>query len=244
MGEGTHIIADYKEARCFCIDARKEFADCFHCVARDDYENNNGKHSNLRHVIDYYKWDCTDLGFYANETLAYPSTTGTASPSATIAPDVSTSEGSTSEDCGELCGVINGQILECDLTPLDAKEPKKTDVPSPDVDYHGSLLLNRTAAECVCTMPVLRRMYGCWKCWTDGDARSPFTILDYDYECRKMGYWSDEEFVVVEEDESSTADGPGPTSVDPFEDAAPGPLRLGGRLLVPVLLVFFNFHVG
>lgn len=239
MGEPTHIIKDYKEARCLCIDARKDFPDCKDCIARDDYRNNNMKTSDRRRVLDYYRRDCDDLGFFANDTLAYPSTTRTIAPSATVTPDISVSE-----DCDELCGVINGQLHECDLVPLDAKEPRVTMVPSPGFDLYASLLLNRSAAECACTMPVLRRMYGCWKCWSDGDAPSPFNILDYNHECRGMGYWSDEEFIVVEEEESSGPGAPEPTIFDPVEDAASGPLELGGRVLVPVLLMLLGFHVG
>ncbi|KAL2104826.1 hypothetical protein VUR80DRAFT_9565 [Thermomyces stellatus] len=37
MGEQTHIIEGYQEARCFCVDARKDFAYCRRCIVNDDY---------------------------------------------------------------------------------------------------------------------------------------------------------------------------------------------------------------
>ncbi|KAL2152479.1 hypothetical protein VTH82DRAFT_5663 [Thermothelomyces myriococcoides] len=245
MGYPTNIIADYQQASCFCTDARLEFADCEGCLQTDHYYNNNGDESNQSRVLRFYIWDCTGLGFHANESLAYPSTTRETMPSATIPPDLWASTASPEpnirEACDELCGVINGQIHECNLTPLDTNKPMVSRVPSPDLDYYASLLLNRTAAECACTMPVLRRMYGCWKCWFDeGGAPSPFLLLDYNIECNDMGYWSDTKFIVVQEDEEThTTSAPTPTVSDPFKDAVSGPLKPPGSGLLALLLLIF-----
>ncbi|KAL2811879.1 hypothetical protein BJX63DRAFT_397990 [Aspergillus granulosus] len=115
-------------------------------------------------------------------------------------PTASSLNGNT---CGNICGVIRAQTEECDLTALDLEDlPRQINV---DSAYRGNVLLNRTAAECMCSMPVLRRFRGCRKCIeSDRDAGSLDIVDFYQEECNELGYWSDDAVVepeAIEEDD-------------------------------------------
>ncbi|KAJ5859304.1 hypothetical protein N7534_004581 [Penicillium rubens] len=146
-GPETARIATYDEARCFCTKATNSLSDCEVC-ARSACSGScySGPESetptaNQNKVAGYYHRDCKAFGYFANSTLSSPSTTLSSMPPTTEAPDYNS-------DC-EICGVIHGQITECGLVDLDTTPPPtQTSVLAEGYDYHGSVLLNRTAAEC------------------------------------------------------------------------------------------------
>ena len=69
-------------------------------------------------------------------------------------------------------------------------------------DYYGRTLLNRTAGECFCTLPVLRRLSACRYCIQSSEVLDVFD--DYSFDCAALGYWTDRNIVDVEEQPSST----------------------------------------
>ncbi|KAJ9487906.1 hypothetical protein VN97_g5387 [Penicillium thymicola] len=205
-GPSTARIATYDEARCFCTKAINSLSDCEAC-ARSASESETPI-ANQNDVAGYYHEDCKAFGYFANSTLSSPSTTLSSMPPATKAPDYN-------RDC-EICGVIHGQITECGLVDLDiSPTPTQTSVLAEGYDFHGNVLFNRTAAECFCTLPVLRRLDGCRQCITvkNDDLREVFDL--YRSECEELGYWTDNQVVEYECSPSSTTStlsGSSPTS--------------------------------
>lgn len=230
-GPSTARIATYNEARCFCTKAINSLSDCEVC-ARSASESETPI-ANQNDVAGYYHEDCKAFGYFANSTLSSPSTTLSSMPPATKAPDYN-------RDC-EICGVIHGQITECDLVDLDiSPTPTQTSVLAEGYDFHGNVLLNRTAAECFCTLPVLRRLDGCRQCITikNDDLREVFDL--YRSECEKLGYWTDNQVVEYENSPSSTTSTQSDSS--PTSQAPESPQTGEGanikrtRLLPPLVL--------
>ncbi|KAL2866049.1 uncharacterized protein BJX67DRAFT_382151 [Aspergillus lucknowensis] len=218
-GPETAQIATYEEARCFCPDAINALSDCEVCARSacdisclTDPEDMESAIANQYEVAGYYHDDCMAFGYYANSTLSSPSTTLSSMPATTTAPEYNS-------EC-EICGVLHGQLAECDLVDLDiSPKPPRTSVPAEGYDYYGSVLLNRTAAECLCTLPVLRRFDGCRSCITqkNDDLMEVFDL--YRSECETLGYWTDAQVVEYNSSPSSTTSstqsGPSSTSQAP-----------------------------
>lgn len=239
-GPETARIATYDEARCFCTKATNSLSDCEVC-ARSACSGScySGPESetptaNQNKVAEYYHRDCKAFGYFANSTLSSPSTTLSSMPPSTEAPNYN-------DDC-EICGVIHGQITECGLVDLDTSPPAtQTSVLAEGYDYHGSVLLNRTAAECFCTLPVLRRLDGCRRCITirNDDLREVFDM--YRSECHDLGYWTDSQVVEYESSPSSTTSaqsGSSPTSQAPESpQTGEGADLKPTQLLLPLLVL-------
>lgn len=231
VGPSTKVIANISQAECLCPDARTEAVACMAChggISGDSDDQNKlfEVHSVVR--------DCRIFGYFDNANLTYPSTTRSAMPSDTSLPDGDLGTGA----CNDICGPMQAQASECDLTLLDAPElPDQVNIPNATyLQRQASFLLNRTAAECMCTLPVLRRSPACRFCLSrDDDSEDEPQMRErvdqYASECNDMGYWSDDEFVIPDrifEDEedtedratgTSTTDGSSPSSTDDSDGA-------------------------
>lgn len=230
IGPNTYLIANYSQADCFCNDAPAEIKPCFECY---QLEWEGGDMSDLA-PLESMHLDCEEFGYFDNSTLSHPSTTLSSMPVATQMPDYSGSGA-----CDDVCGVLGGQIAECDLTPLDTDEDEWPSQEAIPLGWGGSqpvkLLLNRTAAECLCTLPVMRRMIACKECLRvdeefEAELKLRPLVLEYGFECYEMGYWTDREWVVPQLPEDT--DGGSPKST---EDAEGTGVKSGGLVLVPVL---------
>ncbi|CAI4214362.1 unnamed protein product [Parascedosporium putredinis] len=185
-GPFTHVLEDAAQANCFCIEARANFDACDRCLLAAPLTGQSTEDESGSLAI--YMDDCVNMGYYANQTLAYPSTTRSAD------------EGGADDNCENLCGVANGQIVECGLAPLDVPEedrPRTQTVPSPDRTYLGWVLLNRTVAECVCTSPFLRRILGCELCLVEKERRDLALVGHHHrFDCHQLGYYSDAQYLL------------------------------------------------
>jgi hypothetical protein len=206
-GPETFQIADYNQAECFCPEAVTQLDDCVQCFVDGDDDQGRG-------VARDYRSDCAEFGYFGNSTLSHPSTTRTTMPMATPAPG--------SDDGCKACGIIRGQIEECSLTPLDTDDkPDITTLGSPSTPFMGYVLLNRTAAECFCTLPVLRRLDACRECIIMADETKQRGVLDnFRADCNGLGYWTDSQ-IVQDDDENNSA--PSATSAA----LAPTPSKAG-----------------
>jgi hypothetical protein len=227
-GPATVQIANYSQAECFCTEAIKSLNSCTGCILYGDDESADAK--NRWKGSDAYFYDCTEFGYFANDTLAYPSTTRTSTPLQT---------GSPTTDCN-VCGIIEGQISECGLIPLDGEkpEPKTIHSSADNSDYYAHILYNRTAGECFCTLPVLRTLSSCRYCIQSTDMMD---VLDaYIFDCGALGYWTDSHVVDVEERPGS------PSSASASQSSsATSTVRGGGFTSVPNLLNGSNrLHQG
>ena len=201
-GPHTNQLKDYAEAKCLCVEGIKHLNTCTGCLdsTLDNLVDPNGP----RDGADAYFFDCTQFGYFANDTFAYPSTTITSLPIQTSVSASTVPEGCTS------CIIIESQLRECGLLPLNTSS---TDIPNNGLtvfhseidnsDYYAHLLFNRTASECFCTLPVLRRLGACRYCIQSLDQMG---VLDYyGYDCTAMGYWTDKGYVETEESPSNSA---------------------------------------
>lgn len=157
-GPATAQLANYSQASCFCIEVIKHLNTCLGCIVYGDAPRPDP--DNELEGSSAYFLDCTEFGYFANDTLAYPSTTRTSMPVTT----------STAETGCEVYGVIEGQLDECGLVGLDKGDEVSnggsTTIYSEidNSDYYTHVLFNRTAGECFCTLPVLRRLKACRYC--------------------------------------------------------------------------------
>jgi hypothetical protein len=197
-GPDTVEIANYTQASCFCTHGVEMLKTCVDCAWESQYDENDNLHpSDCYEGADAYAFDCSSFGYYANSTLSYPSTTRISMPLQTQA---------SASDCS-VCGIIEGQIAECGFGVSLATENYRSlslEVHS-SVDQHnywGTILFNRTAAECFCTLPVLRRLNACWRCVSDDDTQRDI-VWDYGYDCHQLGYWSDSQVIQLTETPSS-----------------------------------------
>ncbi|PGH11878.1 hypothetical protein AJ80_06943 [Polytolypa hystricis UAMH7299] len=220
-GPQTHQIANYTEASCFCTQARNDFEACEDCFKRDVYETGNTRDEHR--VIKFYRSDCEMFGYYAIKEIAYPSTTVTSMPTVTVVPDDDRDDDwdddsddddhhdndlEDSKSCISICGVISAQLSQCSLPSLSSDiDPKPSQVPGPGgTNYYGQLLFNRRDAECLCTLPVLRRFSACNACLHDDDDEREI-LGTYSFDCGEMGYWTDNKTVGVEADDLEGDDG-------------------------------------
>ncbi|KAK5991090.1 hypothetical protein PT974_09367 [Cladobotryum mycophilum] len=259
-GPETSVVGSYAQAACFCTRARVEINPCAACFDADRFENGGGARRDGERVAGAYRRDCKEFGYFANETLAYPSTTRASMPAQTGL--------GTSSDCSSVCRVVKSQIAECELTPLGRRfKPLGVDmVPSPGgSNYYGWLLFNRTSAECMCTKPVLRRLSACRWCIAsnyaeeggqeEGEGEEDVDMVSYyEADCTSLGYWTDSQEVVPEEgdDEKDRGGGGGvPTSLVPTMGAGPtggpgdsGIGRVDSRSAMMILGLSLFFSVG
>lgn len=238
-GPNTYHVANYAQANCFCHDAPAEIISCLDCHGL----NWDGGEMPFLDILDGMYHDCTEFGYFDNSTLSYPSTTVSSMPKTTQFTDSSGSDA-----CIDTCGVLGGQIAECDLIPLGVdKLPSPKEVPLGRGVYHATLLFDRASAECVCTLPVMRRMAACGECQkshAEGMTMPLFT--DYVVECNKMGYWTDSEWIVPETEDD---DGPtfilttstgSATSADSADGACPDSVGLISVSIVMTSLLFLS----
>lgn len=93
-------------------------------------------------------------------------------------------------------------------------------------DYYAHLLFNRTAGECACTLPVLRRMGVCRVCLGSVGQRE---VLDgYAADCAAMGYWTDEGYVTAEERPTESGTTTAAAAASPTETSRGRRLRVDG----------------
>lgn len=218
------FIANYSQAECFCVDALTEFPPCKKCWSSETRgEFGLDDRDNTRHIES----DCKEFGYYTATNLTYPSTTLLSSvPFETEFP--SDDEGDAL--CGGTCGPLRTHIEVCDLTSIDVGEwPEDTEIAENEYSYElmAAFLLNRTAAECLCTLKVLRGTVGCGRCLSVKEEYNAVPNLrmrvdNYDKECHEYGYWTDSEWIIPSFDEfyddettsSLTSPGHSPTPTD------------------------------
>ena len=229
-GPRTRFIANYSQAECFCVDARTEFTPCHRCWIHGDGESEEIKDelvtSDDYRKIQHIDYDCMAFGYFSDVNLTYPSTTLLSSvPLETAFP--SEDEGDTL--CSEMCGPMRAHVEACNLTSIDAGDwPDDTPIPENKYSYEhkAAVLLNRTAAECLCTLQVLRHAPGCSRCLSVKEEETAMPNLkwradEYHLECAKYGYWTDLEWILPPFDEfhedkpmgslTSTGHSPSPT---------------------------------
>lgn len=214
-GPETWVLETFSEAECFCIDFRDKDLVCGRCMGREhglDAMGMDGWDESLNMLRD-----CQAFGYFDSTELAYPSTTRTSLPSRTHKPFEA--EG---ESCDDVCSVIRAQIQECGLSPLEHGElPEGESVTSDEGgrEHWAQVLKNRKDAECMCTLPVLRQFKGCSDCSDAGPTREEGErwekIRIYHNECSEMGYWTDSEQVMYEDE------GDNPTSSQAAEGSSP-----------------------
>jgi len=179
VGPSTFELVNYTQADCLCSKHTKDLDSCANCL--NSTTANGTKEDNYRRVAEVFLEDCKAFGYYPNNSIAYPSTTRTITPLQT---------GSLT-GCN-ICGIIGGQLDECNLEPLTATPPKGTRtirLGTDDSEYTAYLLFNRTAGECFCTLPVLNLFFSCQKCIGEGPALQ--MINYYRTDCHTLGYWSE-----------------------------------------------------
>lgn len=178
---------------------------------------------------DDYQDDCRRLGFYDDNVIGYPSTTRSSFPTSTPGARI----------CNSECGLLRGVIQQCQLTPIE-----KMPTPSRErltLNYYATVLHNRTAGECTCTIPVLEAMPDCLTCLNEKAGRNTFLMgAAYAEDCENLGYR-----VLIEEEEETDVTTT-PTSDAPAEEtsrAENGGQRVGylstGLMYLLVLMVCF-----
>jgi hypothetical protein len=195
VGPNTAIIANKTSASCLCSDGRVYFNDTFVCEESLTIDGMPlgpewDLTSNVSSNAELYMHDCQEWGYFADPIQAYPSTTRTSLPSDTISPTPTVS------GCS-LCDVVAAQVNECGLLPWNTNpQPANTNIPIVDGESHRIFLYNRTAGECVCTLPVLRSMPGCLSCIYGkmfGGSNLLFSgLLFYINDCGTLGYYPDQ----------------------------------------------------
>lgn len=245
VGPTTYTIANLSQAECFCTDARTEYMPCAECRHIEWLNDNltDDERGIMRNILS----DCRSFGYYVNSILAYPSTTRSSMPF----PTQTALEDEVRASCKDICDVLRGQIEVCDLTALDAEEwPVPTSLPSGEVtEYSGSVLFNRTAAECMCTLPVLRRLAGCRSCIgrelePDLQLRMIARVENYGYDCNEMGYWTDSEsewavWIPEEEDDPEGT----PTSAASSPTPSTGVMAARFNLIGVILALSFSISL-
>ncbi|KAL3483372.1 hypothetical protein BJX62DRAFT_231021 [Aspergillus germanicus] len=183
-GPFTSFLEPATDAECLCTDGVHWLHSGSHCLSSYRFVNSQPILQDDERTMDRYRSDCGAWGYFANETLGYPTTTRSAMP-ASQTGDLGLGSGEST--CGAVCSVIRGQIDDCGLTPLDTNEEDMPRVVRVDFGYSASLLLNRTAGECLCSVPVLRRLRGCRMCiGAEKDPGVPTIIRIYLEECQTL----------------------------------------------------------
>lgn len=237
LGPRTRRIANYSQAECFCVEAVVEIRPCRTCWSKTFSGFGGGELKDLGYshgdVVPNIAHDCDEFGYHEHDDLAYPSTTRLSSIS------FETEVPSDSEDdkmlCHEMCGVVSDHTRACNLTPLDVDTwPDRIFLPEDEYDYEltAAVLLNRTSAECFCTLQVMRRITACRLCLSvreDEDATPDYEwrIEQYTNECHDYGYWTDSEFIRSSrndfyEDEPTGSSTSATHSPTPTEDSGMG----------------------
>lgn len=236
-GPVTLHIANYSQAQCFCTDARLAAPYCESCLVFNAADNFTRPLQ-----VNQIGEECEAFGYYDDSNFSYPSTTLSDMPQRTSVLDLEPIR----EACYDTCAVIHGQIDDCGLTQLDSEWPQRVDI---DEHRRARLLLNRTSAECICTLPVLRHSIACKYCLrvTDDDSndlipRAWERVGDYMLECHQMGYWTDNQFATP----NFALDNPTityPASPSPTEDAAVGAIRPVGLMTAAFLCAIWLLQV-
>ena len=230
----TSLVTNLTQARCLCTEARLNLYPCSRCFLTSD---DAGLKSNEYELSGRYSHDCEMFGYFRNATLAYPSTTRTNLPVATPPPAPEVTGGPA---CQEICAVVRGQIEDCGTTPIEAEEkPPSVALDADDILFGNSLLLNRTAAECVCTTQVLRRIPGCSRCIEF--LTTPTLLLGlYDFACGDFGYWNTLAPILPSKDDLATSsEKPTPTASSTPTTNAAGRAGVGvvGSLAYPSFVI-------
>jgi hypothetical protein len=233
FGPTTFMLATYEDASCFCTKGVKLLFNCNGCTEFPS----TPEASNAFSVSVDYELDCQAFGYYADDTQAYPSTTLTASPTASVPAD----QASVIKGCSG-CDVVAAQIAQCGLTALNVD-------PSPVLRYidFGNgvessryILFNRTAGECFCTLPVLDKLDACFQCMGSVDGDGPISSIAQDYlqDCGDLGYFPDRNLVVYQTSSSASQAGiptkaPTTTIPTPTGNASAGGAKNDGVGLIP-----------
>lgn len=231
LDDGTEVrrFESRAEANCYCTEGRLD-RQCSSCFTDQWMDDNTLRETDEFRNWDDYQDDCRRLGFYDDDVVGYPSTTRSALPTSTPGARV----------CSAECGILRGAIQQCKLTPLE-----KSPTPSRErltLNYYATVLHNRTAGECTCTIPVLEAMPGCLSCLRENAGQAMIYMgAAYADDCENLGYR-----VVVEVED--VADAPTTTSDAPAEETSQadnGGERTGPMLMgVMGLVVFIGFFLN
>jgi hypothetical protein len=182
-GPLTFILSSYDDASCLCTEGVSLFETCIAC---GEPQSSTSSAFNQFEIVNTYAVDCGSFGYFNDHSLGEPSTTITSLPTATAALD---------RDGCQVCEVIEAQLAQCGLISLYS-DPSfdSTAIETDTYQYNGYFLLNRTASQCFCTLPVLHSIPACEFCISDnaGD-----TLFYYLTDCNGMGYWTGPDIVPV-----------------------------------------------
>lgn len=211
-GPETAFVTNTTQAGCFCTEGRKGFEACLTCLGGQFVEIVGSPVYDEYLMMTSYIYDCGEFGYFDNVSLAYPSTTRTALPSVTLPPSDLVPGGTACKN--DICGVVRGQIAECGLTPIEVdKSPEDRLIFSDSLLSGTRQLWNRTAAECMCTTEVLRRLPGCQRCLEGSKAQfAGIVMTNYMWECDDFGYWNFQEMILPPSTSVDTAPAPTGTS--------------------------------
>lgn len=186
----TKILSDYDAVSCFCASAIHVLRPCADCTTIDDEVGTAD--DNRWGMAWTYLQDCRSFGYFVNSTQAYPSTTRTSLPRATASPPQK------DPDC-PVCDPIASQLTECNATSISGATYMPLIAPwiksFTSVGTHDDgllfrwILMNRTMGECICTLPVLRRLDACWDCSRNFSSM----VYAYRWDCTDLGYFTDEQ---------------------------------------------------
>jgi hypothetical protein len=183
----AYYLETYADAACLCLPGIEAVHDCQGCLSLK---------TDAGWVAQAYNEDCNAFGYWANVTQGAPTTTRSAVP---VRTSVSSSVASAIAPCAPWCSIIAEQTDECRLMALDYKNyySKVTNVGGRYESIYRHLLFNRTAGECLCTLPVNRQMFACRDCLYDQKQTNAAEIVDdYWFDCAALGYFSDSQQAV------------------------------------------------
>jgi hypothetical protein len=185
----TVFIANTSSAACLCPSGRTSLRECTICAnnAALKYDELDAiTRSSLYNASlesDLYSGDCEEFGYFYEPEQGGPTSTRKSLPTATPTktPKV--------PGC-DLCDVIFAQVEECNLlSVVTSPFPPETSITTNSSDGHSvrSVLFNRTAAECICTLPVLQRFPGCETCGIRLGQKVGGGMSRYEADCGTMG---------------------------------------------------------
>jgi hypothetical protein len=194
----TVYVANTSTATCLCPSGRISLWECYFCgynavlnIDLDPTTRSSLRNASLQSGL--YSQDCEEFGYFYEPKQGGPTSTRKSLPTGTpsITPNV--------VGC-DLCDVISAQVEECNLPSVATSPfPPVTTITTNSSKGHSyrSVVFNRTAAECVCTLPVLQRFPGCETCGILRGEQIFTGISRYEADCGTMGYFSSADIGLV-----------------------------------------------
>jgi hypothetical protein len=194
----TIFVTNTSTASCLCPSGRTSLWECYWCgnnagldIDIDPITRLSLRNASLQSKL--YSGDCEEFGYFYEPEQGGPTSTRKSLPTATpsITPKV--------PGC-DLCDVISAQVEECNLPSVTTSPfPPETSIMTNSSLGHSyrSVLFNRTAAECVCTLPVLQRFPGCETCGIYLSEKLGDGMSRYEADCGTMGYFSSADIGLV-----------------------------------------------